>query len=493
MKMSNQNALRVPPLHVATCGLVAQEWPSLNRTLAFVRGALNTPDINSTAHEEATAPPDVLLNFSGNAGWDVLSRARAYPAVFFMHGGCVLNRPFIRRQLPQLRQGDTLIVQSSADQAILDSMVEPSFPFVKRLPIPVDIDLFKPQGRAAARAELGLDGDTFCIGIVARLLPQKNIHGALEVVGELVRNHPGRKLKVVIIGTFWKSYRILRFDETPYAQLLRRLIEREGLTDLVTYLPAQLSDQELARAYRAFDALLHTTNSIDENYGLAPIEAMASGVPVVGCAYGGLKDTILDGETGFLCATWLSFGGIREDRGELVNGLRRLLTDEALRERMGKAARQRAVDYYSVQPCSKVLRGILSSAYNDWRGATSPQCALKLAVEPNVERYDSHLTAIHDRLSYYAASLLHYVSRVTPRISEVETVQHFANLEPDGDGMRAANPAWPARYRLLADQLKALRASQGGAAAQALAADHGQPLVDDLLAIGVLVARRGAT
>ena len=66
---------------------------------------------------------------------------------------------------------------------------------------------------------------------------------------------------------------------------------------------------------------------------------MAAGRPVVASAVGGLKDLVVDGETGLLVPPG--------DVQALREALRRLLDDRGLRERLGQAARERAREHLS--------------------------------------------------------------------------------------------------------------------------------------------------
>src|SRR5204862_4878741 len=76
-----------------------------------------------------------------------------------------------------------------------------------------------------------------------------------------------------------------------------------------------------------------------EGFGVACLEAMAHGRPVVASAVGGLKDLVVDGETGLLVPP--------RDPGALRAALERLLGDGEFRRTLGTAARERARERFS--------------------------------------------------------------------------------------------------------------------------------------------------
>jgi glycosyltransferase involved in cell wall biosynthesis len=88
----------------------------------------------------------------------------------------------------------------------------------------------------------------------------------------------------------------------------------------------------------------------EEPFGLVPVEGMACGVPVVVTNSGGLTESVVDGETGFV---------ITKDEKklpkELAGRVIELLEDEALAEEMGKKGRERAEEKFDKARMAKDL------------------------------------------------------------------------------------------------------------------------------------------
>jgi glycosyltransferase involved in cell wall biosynthesis len=74
-----------------------------------------------------------------------------------------------------------------------------------------------------------------------------------------------------------------------------------------------------------------------EPFGLVALEAAAAGKPIVATKMGGLRDIVVDGETGLVVPP--------ENRTALGAAMRRLIGDEELRGRLGEAARQQAAKF----------------------------------------------------------------------------------------------------------------------------------------------------
>jgi len=123
---------------------------------------------------------------------------------------------------------------------------------------------------------------------------------------------------------------------TGYDELLHRLVSELRLEDAVTF-EGDVSDDELVRWYRRAWLFALTPVNVGahfEGFGLVYIEAGACGVPSVATRGNGAEEAVLDGETGLLVP--------QQDAAVTATAVTRLLTDDALRARMGEAARRRA-------------------------------------------------------------------------------------------------------------------------------------------------------
>ncbi|MCX9027376.1 MAG: glycosyltransferase [Candidatus Methanoperedens sp.] len=116
---------------------------------------------------------------------------------------------------------------------------------------------------------------------VNRLYPEKRI----ELQVNAFRNIPDEKL--VIVGEFTKG----DYSETYISKILQDLPDNVKLIGTVP-------ESELIELYATCKG--HITTALDEDFGLTPIEAMASGKPTVAVKEGGYLETIEDGVTGML-------------------------------------------------------------------------------------------------------------------------------------------------------------------------------------------------
>jgi glycosyltransferase involved in cell wall biosynthesis len=152
---------------------------------------------------------------------------------------------------------------------------------------------------------------------VGRLVPVKRFDRLVRGVAEL---HELRgDVECVIIG------------EGGEREALEQLRHELG-ADSYVHLPGRVPSADLVDAYRRAWVLAST--SVREGWGMTVSEAAACGTPAVASRIAGHRDVVIEGHTGFLAGS----------RSEMVGHLDAIISDEGLRERLSKAALDRAAD-----------------------------------------------------------------------------------------------------------------------------------------------------
>jgi glycosyltransferase involved in cell wall biosynthesis len=434
-------------MRVALLGFGPHPWPSVERTRRFYERALSARFTPEVVEEGAPVPEgvDAVLSFSGGRGWEERPRVPV-PFIFAMHGGPILEQGPLAARLGTLERSDVLLVNCTSDISIFREVFAGETPHLCHLPLPGNAALFHPRDQAECRELLGIESHELVVGFVGRLVPQKNAHRFLRMLAELRRRLHPRRVAGVVIGNYWVDYPVLRYT-ADYPGEVARLISGLQLADDVYYFPANLADEDLASAYAAMDVLLHPTHSIDENFGYVPVEAMACGVPVVGAAYGGLKDTVVPGETGALMPTWVTRSGLRSDFLHGVDAAERLLTDAPLRQRFSEAAVKRARTHYNEETCARVLCDAVEGAVKARR--EGPSRPLVLAPRPPQPEPSGLLPPVSPPWEHYAREVRHYASRPVPVPGPQSRLSLAAPLTEEAPGVwRLEDAAWPARFRL---------------------------------------------
>jgi glycosyltransferase involved in cell wall biosynthesis len=157
--------------------------------------------------------------------------------------------------------------------------------------------------------------------VFGRLVPHKRVEIALRVMTELRGEFPTARLVVAGRG-WWEGH-------------IRAEVQRLGLTDCVE-LRGYVTDEERHRLYAS--SWVSLVPSIKEGWGLVVVEAGMHATPTVAFSgTGGITESIIDGQTGYLAE--------QDDLEDFVRLTRRLLLDESERQRLGKAAEAFAADF----------------------------------------------------------------------------------------------------------------------------------------------------
>jgi phosphatidylinositol alpha-1,6-mannosyltransferase len=278
--------------------------------------------------------PEVIFSYNCGlqhvASGAALRRLLRIPYVVYVHGedlpepGRLLRKDRLR--LPLLGRADLILTNSEFSRRRLEALgygagktevISPGF----------SAELFTPGDGAAMRRELGIAADAPVLLTIGRLDFRKGHDMVIAALPPLLKEFPA--LRYVIVS------------EGPEREKLAALAREKGVAERVLFAGFQ-PDERLPAYYRACDVFVMHNRTLPndvEGFGLVFLEANGCGKPVVGGRSGGAVDAVADGHTGFLVEP--------DDLQGLVQTLRKLLGDAALRREMGLAGRRRAVEEFS--------------------------------------------------------------------------------------------------------------------------------------------------
>jgi len=180
---------------------------------------------------------------------------------------------------------------------------------IRVIPNFLDCAVYSRRDVAALRARLAPKGEKLLIH-VSNIRPVKRIAAVVEIFASVRRTVPA---KLLIVG------------DGPDLSEASRLARSLDVADDVEFLGEQ---DQVVQLLSAADVFL--LPSAQESFGLAALEAMACGVPVVASRVGGLPEVVEDGVTGFLHPP--------EELQGMAGSVVRILTDPTLYTRLAEAA-----------------------------------------------------------------------------------------------------------------------------------------------------------
>ena len=270
-----------------------------------------------------------------------LSRRCAIPYVATWHG---FFRRNLGRRLWPCTGHLTIAISEPVRQHLLRDVYVPS-ERIRLIPHGIDTARFEapvdPTTQAQARHQMGLPPGSIVVGTVSRLVPSKGVDGLLRSVPRIRALAPGARL--LIIG------------DGPQRLALEQLAGQLGVRPAVHFAGA-LSDTRVALSLMRVFVFLPAEQ---EGFGLALLEAMASGCPIVAVRRGGGAPWVLDQ------------GGVREivepgDAEGLAQSIARLLTDQTAASRAIADARAVVKERYSLQRMVDAVEAVYLEALAKW-------------------------------------------------------------------------------------------------------------------------------
>ena len=193
----------------------------------------------------------------------------------------------------------------------------------------IDTEIFKPaSNKISLRSELDLPKGKL-VGCFGRVRPQKGVDIFIEAMIRVCAQDP---MAVGIVCGQTTS------DHIEFEANLKAQVTGAGLSDRIIFLGTQPSDK-LPLLFAALD--IYVAPQRNEGFGLTPLEAMASGVPVIATTAGAFEEMVLNGETGYIVEV--------EDTKDLTERLVELLSNERKRKAFAKASIKRVAQHFDIK------------------------------------------------------------------------------------------------------------------------------------------------
>ena len=258
------------------------------------------------------------------------SKLTGAPALATIHGRSIALMDF---EINRLTDMHVSVVCQSAYQQALSLGIRGDR--IHLIPNGVATDVFAPRGKSDyLQRTLGLPAGTPLIGLIARLAPEKGPEVFLRMAWLARQVRPDLHYVLVGVG--------------PLLEALQASVCALQLKEVVHFAGAQA---DMAQIYASLDLVVSSSHS--EGMPLALLEAMASGLPVIATHVGGVAELIEVDTTGLLVEA-------RDSEG-LARAVIALMAEPELRHAMGRAARTRVEENFTLQASTEHMLNLLSA------------------------------------------------------------------------------------------------------------------------------------
>ncbi len=231
------------------------------------------------------------------------------------------SEPATRQQVEQelMASADHIVAFSPHERDAMVRLYQADATRIGLIPCGVDLSLFRPLDQQEVREKLGLNGEKVLL-YVGRIEPLKGLELLLHTAAQL---QTFEQIRVLVVGG--GAGRDQEIDR------LREMAKSLNVDEVFDFI-GRVDQQDLPLYYNAADVCV--VPSFYESFGLAALESMACGTPVVATRAGGLSTIIQHGRTGYLKA-WRC-------PEAFASSLEMIISSKNLQHSMGLAARRRA-------------------------------------------------------------------------------------------------------------------------------------------------------
>ena len=230
-----------------------------------------------------------------------------------------------------IEQVDAIIASTESERMQLKDMYHVPDKKIVIIPPGVDTTRFYPIDKSEAREAIGIPEEDRMVLFVGRIEPLKGIDTLIEAMAKLkMKCHRCPHYLVIIGGDADASPQ----ETNSEMARLKTLSQELGIEDIIIFL-GKRDQAKLPYYYSAAEVVVMPSHY--ESFGMVALEAMACGTPVIASEVGGLRNLIIEGETGFFIA--------RQDSSTLSDKMKMLLLDDTLRNHISQKAAEYARSY----------------------------------------------------------------------------------------------------------------------------------------------------
>jgi len=195
---------------------------------------------------------------------------------------------------------------------------------IRIIPHGIDPTVFNVDKNYDVAEKYGLEeNNILCVG---QIDPRKGQHLLIEIMPEILKNHPNTKL--LLVGRAFEG------SQRVYKKKLEDRIKRMDLMKNIVFLD-DVSKYELINLYLLADIFAFPTDA--EMFGLVFLESMAAGLPIISTDRPYIREILQNGDAGLL---------VKREQKEFENGILKLLDDKNLRKRLSKNGKKAVEEKY---------------------------------------------------------------------------------------------------------------------------------------------------
>jgi D-inositol-3-phosphate glycosyltransferase len=242
-----------------------------------------------------------------------------------------IHRQRVEREL--MADTDQIVAFSPHERDAMARLYDADPDHIELVPCGVDLARFQPLNQEESRAKLGLNGDKVLL-FVGRI---ESLKGLDLLVHTAAQMETRQGMRVLVVGG--------DDGKEGEAARVRQLVQDLDMDEIFDFV-GRVDQEDMPLYYSAADVCV--VPSFYESFGLAALESMACGTPVVASRVGGLSTVIQHGRTGYL-KSWRC-------PEAFANSLEMIISSKRLQNSMGIAARKRAEDLGWDQVAERMLR-----------------------------------------------------------------------------------------------------------------------------------------